>query len=540
MKNSLNADNIRKNLIVHPILFGIYPPVFLYLQNSGKLVFLEIAITILFVLVAVVMVWMVFGALTRDIRKSATITSSFFILIFSFGHFITAVGVVLVKYFGKDQSIAISLETRFWQSLLFIIWLLLFMTTSILTIKAKSSFFLVINKFFNLMAVGLVILAFLQYSKSLSYLTNLRIEAANISIETAKPQTFHPNALSKNVSNLPQLPHIYYIILDGYGRADVLTDLYQLDNSEFINFLRQKGFYVSHESKANYGMTLLSLSSSLNMIYLDGIAEQVGPNSLNQLPLLNLIRNNQTMNLLQENGYKTKAFASGYLATEIRNADEYLSPSLHLTGFQNVLMNTTPLKIFFLEKQYDNHRSNIFYTLDNLPYTADMTSPTFVFAHILSPHPPFIFDAYGDSIYPDRAFSLTDGNSTNTEVERRDYIENYRQQLIYITQEIEMTIERILDNSDIPPIIILQSDHGPGSELNWESLEDTNLDERMSILNAFYFPDQNYEQLYPSITPVNTFRVVLNKVLGFDIPLIEDKSYFSTMSHPYIFIEVIH
>ena len=62
--------------------------------------------------------------------------------------------------------------------------------------------------------------------------------------------------------------------------------------------------------------------------------------------------------------------------------------------------------------------------------------------------------------------------------------------------------------------------------------------ERMSILNAYFFPGRSYQELYPEITPVNTFRVVLNTFFGADLELLPDKNYFSTWSEPYQFVDV--
>ena len=40
----------------------------------------------------------------------------------------------------------------------------------------------------------------------------------------------------------------------------------------------------------------------------------------------------------------------------------------------------------------------------------------------------------------------------------------------------------------------------------------------MSILNAYYFPGGRYEGLYEAISPVNSFRVVLNTFFGAKLP----------------------
>ena len=46
-------------------------------------------------------------------------------------------------------------------------------------------------------------------------------------------------------------PDIYYIVLDAYGRADVLESLYGMDNTAFISALENKGFYIAGQSHTN-------------------------------------------------------------------------------------------------------------------------------------------------------------------------------------------------------------------------------------------------------------------------------------------------
>ena len=118
------------------------------------------------------------------------------------------------------------------------------------------------------------------------------------------------------------------------------------------------------------------------------------------------------------------------------------------------------------------------------------------------------------------------------------YVRGYRGQAIYITRRIEAIIDQILARSKVPPIVILQSDHGSGLRLNMQSKEKTDLRERMSILNAYYFPNQDYRGLYQDITPVNSFRVVLNTFFGARLEILPDRSHYSTWSEPYHFMDV--
>ena len=75
-------------------------------------------------------------------------------------------------------------------------------------------------------------------------------------------------------------------------------------------------------------------------------------------------------------------------------------------------------------------------------------------------------------------------------------------------------VEEILAKSDVPPIIILQGDHG----VWWESEE-----HRTEILNAYYLPGEGSKLLYKTISPVNSFRVVFNLYFGTDYELLDDR-----------------
>jgi hypothetical protein len=149
-----------------------------------------------------------------------------------------------------------------------------------------------------------------------------------------------------------------------------------------------------------------------------------------------------------------------------------------------------------------------------------------IFAHIISPHPPFVFDARGRPVVPRQGYSLNDGDEFRGTLD--EYLVGYAMQVQFVNQKLEQVIDAILANSPTPPVIILQGDHGPGSHLNWSSPEQSCLWERASILNAYYLPGGGESGLYPSISPVNTFRVVLNAYFGANLPLLPDLTYFTS------------
>jgi hypothetical protein len=333
-------------------------------------------------------------------------------------------------------------------------------------------------------------------------------------------------------------PDIYYIILDGYGNSNMLNKYYELDISQFESYLTDRGFYISEKSNSNYSLTKLSLSSSLNMQYMDSVAKQMGNSSSNTVPLIQYIQNNILIDFLRTRGYTISAFESGYGATELTSADRYFNPKNTLTAFYSEIINLTPLRLWLSDLQYQTQRIRIKYIFDQLQNSPFSDHPEFLFAHVPAPHPPFIFGPNGESFHSDIPYSIFDGNYITDITGKKEYKTRYKNQVIYLNKLIETTIDEILNKPGPEPIIIIQGDHGPASELNWQSFEESEIDERMGILNAYYFPDRDYSKLYKDITPVNTFRIILNQYYGTNLELLEDRSCFSFLSSPYELVDV--
>ncbi len=331
-------------------------------------------------------------------------------------------------------------------------------------------------------------------------------------------------ALRINCSNTPD---IYYIILDGYGRADMLADLYGLDNQPFLEYLKHKGFYIAGESYTNYIQTIYSIPSSL----IFGFVDPLGGGVTGQVYFSDLMRNKTIMSVLEYCGYQTISIESGYFFTDRPQVDIYLERGIGTTEFENLLLAESPVDVLSNELNleppeysYEGHRQRVLYSFEQLGTLYQVTGPKFVFAHILSPHPPFVFDQFGNPTEPNRSYYVGDGDDFHGSLD--EYLARYPAQVQFISQKMTQVIDSILENSSSPPIIIVQGDHGPGSRLIWDSPEQTCLWERTPILNAYYLPGEGKRSLYPSISPVNSFRVVLNVYFGADLPLLPDSTYF--------------
>jgi hypothetical protein len=313
--------------------------------------------------------------------------------------------------------------------------------------------------------------------------------------------------------------------------------------------LDARGFYIAEESSSNYIQTMLSLGSSLNMDYLQTLKAD-GTRIETRGDLIDLVENNNVRALLAGHGYQLISFHNEYKAT-IPSAEIYYDDSqtgfYPITAFESILIDHSMARILvhipafnkaLIDMPYDTHRRQILSALEILQHVPSLDGNHFVYAHIIAPHPPFVFDEDGKVVAQDIPFTLNDANYYIRDHSQRKYIAGYRRQLQYVNTLVLETIDAILARSTTPPIIILQGDHGPGAHLHWGSLEQTIPAERFGILNAYYFPDQDYESLYPSISPVNSFRVLFNQFFGADYALVPDRHYYSSWSFPFDFLEV--
>jgi hypothetical protein len=529
---------MKKVVAFHPLLFAAYAVLAMYANNLGQVAFTDVRRALLVCVLTAGLLLVLMRLLFRDWGRAAIVTTLALILFFSYGHFYS-----WIKTFAFGRVVG---RHRY----LLPLSILLLVGLSWILMRSKERRRSV-NRFFNV--VSGVILIFPLIS-TVGF--GLQANYANRFLEAEEPSA------SPQISAAAGNPDVYYIILDGYARADILAELYGFDNSEFLDFLRDRGFTVAGKSTSNYMQTHLSMSSALNMKYLDDLAAQIGARSTNVQPLGALYSASAVRRNFEALGYQIVAFEHGYGMLEMRDADLFMtsydvpvgqaSPfflEASVNAFESQLIESTAIRAALdlytirqesiqqavIDPAYQLHRNRILYTFEHLPDIAAMEGDYFVMAHIVAPHPPFVFGPNGEEVYNTRGYSMADGDFY---VGTPEYVEGYLNQLIYVNKLAERMITQILEASSTPPVIILQSDHGPGSQLIWESADDSLLRERMSILNAYYLPGNVSDAIYPSITPVNSFRVIFDLYFSAQYELLADQNYFSTASHPYDFIEV--
>jgi len=502
----------KKNTIpLYPYLFALNSAILPFSVNSNELPLIQIVRPIIITMTVVVLIIIAAYFLTKDIHRSALLSTSCFILFFYYGYL-----------FENRNSITFGL-----------LIILIFIMISLLRWKyiKKTS---LLTKYINIVSIFMFIVP-----GNHIYKTGINIHL----IDIFDTRLIDVEGRSVKVpGNVNSKSDIYYIIVDGYTRSDILQEYFDTNNSDFIQFLHDIGFYVANQSQCNYMQTVLSVASSLNMRYFEFDPKM--SRIANRGVLIEAIHHSRLRRELEDLGYTTVVISSGWLFTDIRDADIYQSPYPDAPMyFENFWLGETafPLinKLIGLNiplMSYDTHREYISYSLTALSESANLVGPKLVFAHIMAPHPPFVFNDHGQPINPRYPYFLGDANGFPGS--RSEYKTGYTNELIYFNKQLELMLTNIFNNSDTQPIIILQADHGSGVYTNWESDESTCLKERFSILNAIYLPLGGEKALYPTLSPVNTFRIILDYYFGTQLGLYPDLHYFSTRSHPYNFIDV--
>lgn len=326
-------------------------------------------------------------------------------------------------------------------------------------------------------------------------------------------------------------PDIYFIVLDGYGRADTLQKLYGLDNSEFTGFLEQKGFAVLGNSRSNYPKTVQSIPSMLNMEYIQTLAPHLDKSVLWWL-MSPWVDHSQVRNTLERIGYTTISISTDWSITDNSTTDYYYkSHPIMLSDFERFFLGVTPsgmlqpiLNNSFSVATFDSHRLSQLSNFTSLIDSTEIPGPKFVFAHIILPHPPFIFSGNGEPLYPRYSYSFNDSSDYPGTSEQ--YRDRYVGQVLFLNSQLEKVIESILENSQTPPIIILQADHGPGMLVDSTSISDSCLAERFSIFSAYYLPGMDRDSIPEDMTSVNLFRMIFNEYFGTDLHMLENREYY--------------
>jgi hypothetical protein len=513
-----------KNWNIFPFALALYPILYLYGINASELRPLMAVRAILLIFIFTICLLLLYRLILSGWTAASYLTSFSVILLLSYGH---------LYHFLRDvmpNGLQI-IRHRFLipTAIVFFICLLWYVGRNQDKLSKFSPFINISSLVLLILPISQIIRAEVRYQWEFNTASEHNSSSCILSVPEGK-----------------EAPDIFFIILDAYTREDILLERYDFNNEPFLDELRDLGFYIADSAQSNYGMTALSLESSLNMDYLmdhlGGDIASKGDSNLDDLRNFSIV-NSVVRSELECLGYKVVSFDSGWPITSWHNADYFFSPQkvgwerYYIAGtnaFESLLINNS-IGLFiidgaiykakqlqdFINYPYSEHAERILFALE-LDETGvlNLPSPKFVFIHIVSPHFPYIFSPSEEFEDQTESFTLRENEGSNNL--------GYRDQVEFLNPRVLKMVRDILDASEIPPIILIQGDHGSPESIRG----------RMAILSAYYFPGGGDQLLYSSITPVNNFRVIFNYYFDASYSLLEDKSYFSDHDAIYDFIKV--
>ena len=333
-------------------------------------------------------------------------------------------------------------------------------------------------------------------------------------------------------------PNIYWLVVDSYPSELQLREVFGFDNSDFVTFLRARGFYVADESYSNYAATVLSVPSTLQMEVVfpaEGAIREVRGGTQFLLPgrttrgLLDAIGgDNRTVAYLKQLGYRyvhfadpwsTKVRCRGYedvcIRGKLTSFTELQSSLLKLVPWDLVQSAMLRMPMLSLAQPVGSGTLVPEFT-EELARLPEDEGPYFVYAHFISPHEPFTNDAECDVFPRGRTLSRADGLGA------------FLEQILCLNRHLGALLDDLLAR-DPEAIVILSADHGarfsPAPETRLADLTQTEILEMLGILNAIRVPETCRSHLHPRIAPVNVMRLVFACLGGHEPRFIEPRFF---------------
>lgn len=493
--------SILSRLPLHPFLFAAYSVLFVYAENLSEVLLVDMI-----------------DPLGRALIVAGAATGLAALLFrgASRGGLVATAGVVAFAFFGHlaPELARLSLDER--SQLAF--WAVVVVVAAIVAVLARARLggtTLGLNTI-SLVLVIMTLAAIVPY------------EAGRAARVAATPRP--TDAPLAEATRLPDRD-IYYLVFDRYGSDWSLERRYGIDN-DLPEWLAGQGFQVVPGARANYRATDFSLASTLNMTFLDEVAERVGPDSDDRTPARQLISRHQVGTFVRAHGYRYFHLGTWYGPTASSPiADEVLTEGID-TEFSAVLHDVSmrPALDRLLEEEStesngangstdrtfrDRHRDVALFQLRQLQRMPAAPGRKFVFAHILLPHAPYVFGPDGETVLEEQEDAAPEA-------------EVFGGQLAYTNARIRETVAALLAGPpESDPIIVIQADEGPFLCGNTDcmDLEPETLGIRFGVLGAYFLPGMPPDSLPATHSGINTFRFIFREYFGVDLPRLPDRSF---------------
>ncbi|MCI0882516.1 MAG: hypothetical protein J4O05_10445 [Chloroflexi bacterium] len=312
---------------------------------------------------------------------------------------------------------------------------------------------------------------------------------------------------------------IYWLLFDGYARDDVLERHFGFDNSPFLDQLESRGFVVNRKAITNFMATGLVLPGQMELENL-GAIDPVSARSLvaDRDPAHWRFEESALARLLGDIGYRSVELSS-------ERSTSVATRVFPISFYESTGLRALPPRLQLWRRSAGTG------FIENMEATVAQSGAqdVLVFSYNYPPHPPYLFSATGPTSGP--RLIQPDFKTRREEWQHKD---EYVGQLEFVNSQILQAVEQIMAASPAPPLIIIQSDHGPAS--NWTEgkiVADPNealFYERTSILSAVLLPSScERSALEESNSSVNTFNLILNSCFGTQMPVHPDDVFWGNI-----------
>ncbi len=529
-------QSLYRDLPLYPWFVGIIPIIHLYSNNLGLVIDQEVILCLILALLGTTIAFFAINQFVEDRHRTGFILAVSSIAFSLSGH------VYVLVFIPKSLGI----------------WTLMVLSALIcvffLSRRIRSNLaFRHMTPVFNLVMFSLLAL------QAVTLVVRLVEISRYVGVSEAYAEKYQVPIVTDKLDDSPERPDIYYLIPDSYPSDIWLERALNYDNSEFTNALKDRGFVIADQAQANYGITFLSIASTLNMQYYPSNQSPFG-----DLVYLRLeIANSLVARELLQRGYTYIQFLSGFwvpssladinrdftsrgpvdvivskqdLAEAVYRGDvdgnfQYAEiDRSYRDPFIPLYIDTTILRL--ARSRLDkilNHDDGaplpkwgprrFLATTDAVKEIAAMPEATFTLIHFIKPHLPTVFDKDGNFV---------DRNYTPT---REEFLGEFR----FVNSRFLRMIDDILENSVHPPIIIFQTDHG------LPYIDAMVPDGRLAHFGAYaayHLPVAHSIDLPEDHTLINTFPLILNEVLGTNFEIQENRLIELPVSYGDLFQQV--
>jgi hypothetical protein len=499
---------------LHALLFAAYPVLFLWSQNAGIVSVADVIPPLLIVMAVAGVALLILARVLGDVRRAALIVTPAVLAFFLYGHVVDLL---------RPTDIPVRLQQVGW---------------GVLVVAGVVGAVRLGEGWLRRLDTGL-----LRVGALLVLVTALTIVPSLIGDVTARNASLRPIDGDDPLTTTTDAPKrdVYWLVFDRYGSDRSLELMYGVEN-DLTPWLRERGFTVLSDSHANYVKSALSMATTLELTHLEEVARLMGPDSTDFGPPYASLQESRTVRQFKALGYRYHHVGSWWSPTRVSRTADVNHNLDDVSDFTAGLLDSSVVPTIQrllgggrrtpLEARHYEHALHGLAALESL---RDEPGPKFVLAHVLLPHPPYVFDRDGRFIPEEEANALT-------------VPERWERQLAYTNERLRTLLGGLLAlPPEERPIIILQADEGPwidpylrdSRSYDWSTASADELEIKFGIMNAWYLPGAEDLALDPAMTSINTFSTLFSRYFGLDYDPLPDRVFTSrSWDHPYDLTDV--